>query len=330
VLIALSPYHLSTREPAAMASLLLASRVITMMPVPSSGTSHEDLWSAVDRSPAYLRFMDSWKWSIDLWRSGVIASTFMGQDAADDMAAVCEKIDRDQNYLPLRPILRRTLFDDDRNYLGALATDLLKGGPDPGISVPLAAALDRFASRHGMPVARSAPVSIAQQAETRLGRRLIATALPILTQAEGERIARARDILAAPLAELRRVLDTLVKECIASDPTWSPGSLLAAELNSAAADYNEAFNQNREELLRCHKDEIRSIEGTVTLSLVLFPGDAVLRSSLAALKAASGISPRSSRAAATTAAPATRSLALSDPADARPILSLVVRAMGSR
>lgn len=308
-----------------MASLLLASRVITMMPVPMSGTSAGDVRSAVAETPAYLKFMDSWRWSLDLWRDGAIVSTHQGEDAADEMAAVCEKIDRDQHYLPLRPMLRRSLFDDDRSYLRALANDLLRGGPDPGISVPVAAALDRFSTRHAIAVARSAPVSIAQRAEAQLGRRVIGTAVPVLIQADGSAILRARELLESSLTDLRRVMGSMVQDFNASDSAWTPGNLASGELNSAASEYTEQFSRLREDLLDCDQDDVRCVEGTVAISVVVLPGDAVLRSSLTALKTAAGISPRSGSSSPRAA---TKGMVLSDPADARPVLSLVIRAMG--
>ena len=42
MLIAVSPYHMTTREPAAMAALLLASRVVTILPTPEVGMSATD------------------------------------------------------------------------------------------------------------------------------------------------------------------------------------------------------------------------------------------------------------------------------------------------
>jgi hypothetical protein len=50
-----------------------------------------------------------------------------------------------------------------------VAADLLKGGPDPAITVPLAAGIDQFAMRHGAAVARSSPFSIARRQRRRWG-----------------------------------------------------------------------------------------------------------------------------------------------------------------
>lgn len=287
MILALSPYHLTTRETPAMAALLLSERVVTMMPVPASGTADPSVRAAIDQAPSYLKFMESWQWSLPLWRDGVIGSVFAGEDAADEMVGVCEKIDREPAYAMLRPMLRRSLFDDDKSYLSSLAVDLLKGGPDPGISVPVAAALDRFASRHGLAVARSAPTSIAQKAEGRLGRRVFGTALPVLVQAEGAQLLLARRLLGAELGQLRRAIAALVGEQESEAST--PGAMAINELDDAVREYTEAFARHRAELLTPRdEDDVHPIESTVTIAGVSLPGNAVLRSSADAMAAVSG------------------------------------------
>lgn len=319
MLIVLSPYHLTTREPAAKAALLLASRVVTMMPVPASSATEDDVRRATDEAPAYLRFMESWQWSLPLWRCGVIASTLAGEDAADELPAVFDKIDRESRFGALRPLLRRSLFDDDRSYLGALAADLLKGGPDPGICVPVTAALDRFASRHGLPVARSAPASVAQHAEAKLAKRLFATAIPVLVQGEGEQILKARRLLEPALESLRAALNALV-----ADAAGTPAALDIAELDDAARQYTAAFDAARRELLTPDDpDHVRPVEATATIAAAVLPGDAVLRSSVDAIAVIAG-APRAAARARTAA------LALADPADARPVIALTIKALGRR
>jgi len=329
LLLALSPYHLTTREAPAMAALLLAQRVVTMMPVPTSGTADPSLRAAIDEAPSYLRFMESWQWSLPLWREGVIGSVYQGEDAADEMAGVCEKIDREPAYAMLRPMLRRSLFDDDKSYLSSLAVDLLKGGPDPGISVPVAAAMDRFASRHGLAVARSAPTSIAQKAEAKLGRRVFGTALPVLVQADGTQLLFARSVLEPELNMLRRALHSVLSAQDAIEAT--PGAIQISELDDAVRLYTEAFSARREELLTPRDaDDVRPIESTVTIAGVMLPGNAVLRSSADALASISGRARGQAARSARGAGRVTTALAIPDPADVRPVCSLVFKTLGVR
>ncbi|MEL6741711.1 MAG: DUF2752 domain-containing protein, partial [Planctomycetota bacterium] len=74
---------------------------------------------------------------------------FAGDDAADDARAACDRIAGEPWLDPLRPLVRPELFEDDRAYLGAVSRDVLKGGPDPALSIPLAAGLDASPEGHG-------------------------------------------------------------------------------------------------------------------------------------------------------------------------------------
>jgi hypothetical protein len=303
----LSPYHLTTREPAAMASLLLADSVVTLLPVPFAGETYEDVRRASRTSPKYMRFMESWEWSSELWREGAIASTYAGDDPADDAREVHRLLRQDPRFRPLRPILRETLYADESSYLDLVASDLLKGGPDPGISVPVAAGLDRFASRHALAVVRSEAVSVAQRAEARLGRRLFAIGVPVLLQASGDRILDAREALAPELGLLRDAFDAHLGD--------------ESDLRDAGRDYARAFERARDALL-ASDDEVRAVEGAVSLTGVALPADAALRSSMAAMR---------SLAIATGPEPTVGDLpVLFDEASGREVLAIVVRKMGRR
>ena len=196
--VVISPYHLTTREPPAMAALLLAGRVTTFLPAPLQGNDAESLGRAVEMSPRYLKFMDSWRWSARLWDEGIIARAFAKQTAEPDVRHVCGVLSADPHFASLRALVHDDLFDDEKRYLDAVAHDLLRGGPDPGVSLPVAAAMDRFACRHGMVVMRSHASSVAQRAEEKLARRFLAVAVPTVLQADAARFLALRDALAAP------------------------------------------------------------------------------------------------------------------------------------
>lgn len=315
--IAVSPYHLTTREPPAMAWLLLASRVFTLAPGPRRERGgHASTAAAMDaaaRAPTYAQMMSAWEWSMPLWRAGVLQSSLDHDDASGDVHAVNQRIAHDPAYLCLRTLMRAELLDDDTRYLEALARDLLKGGPDPALSVPLVAALDRFASRHQMPVARAHPVSVAQRAELGLGESGAALALPVLTQATAARIIHARQVLDAPLAALRDALDGAIA---APD---------AATLRDAAGAYHNAFESRINEVLEGAKDdEIRAVPGVVVLTPMTLPANAVLASSVVAVETLAG--GKSTRTA--IAATQSDSLVALDPADRLPIHTWLVKTMG--
>lgn len=72
--VVVSPYHLTTREAPAMASLLLAERVVTLLPASLESDSVHAAKRAAERSPWYTRFMETWGWTAPLWDEGVISS----------------------------------------------------------------------------------------------------------------------------------------------------------------------------------------------------------------------------------------------------------------
>src|SRR5262245_7272785 len=110
--IAVSPYHLTTKEPAATAAFLLGESVVTMLPAPFNGDRQhaEDLST---RIPKYLDFIQSWRWTVPLWNAGVVASAVGGQDAVEDVRAVCARIATDERFGPLRPLMKPELFDTE-------------------------------------------------------------------------------------------------------------------------------------------------------------------------------------------------------------------------
>jgi hypothetical protein len=314
--IALSPYHLTSREPPALAALLLADRVVTLLPAPHTGTSRADVAGAVERSPRYLRFMESWRWSMPLWRAGVIASSFDGCELSAELHELYRLVDTDDSLAPLRSLLRRGSGADPDEFLDHLAADILKGGPDPAISIPVAAALDRFAARHALPVARSAGNSIAQKAESRLGRRLYAGALPVLLQASALRLLQIREKLQRRLAPLRDAIGAPHGAPAKGAP--APGAFAAA-----AKEFTSAFEALPESLIGGDDEEGRRIvRGYVSITAMLLPSDVVLRSSLVAARALGARIP-----AARTSGPAGAPLG---DQGGEPLIVLVVKPMSVR
>ncbi len=325
--IVVSPYHLTTREAPALAALQLAEQVVTMMPTPAAGTSRRHIDGAVAAAPKYLDFIESWRWSAALWDAGVIAPTHEGLDAADDVRSAFDRIAADDRYAPLRPLMKPQVFEDDRDYLQAIAADVLKGGPDPAITVPVAAGLDRFAARHRLAVARSTPTSISQKVEAQLGERVAAFAVPILAQASADRILMLREELERPLDDLRAALIEVSPRATGR----------ASALDRAARAYAAAFDASHADLTQpLDPDEPRVITATVAATLVTLPAAAVLESSLAAIQSL-GFGGRGALRGASKArvgagvveAPAGTIPAIWD-VDSAPVLSLVFRVIGKR
>lgn len=307
--IALSPYHLTTRELPAMTALQLASSVITFMPGVMAGVgSHAGRFERLARgSHRYSRVVESWGWSTPLWEAGVIESGLPDDDASTDMRVAWERCTRDDRYAPLRPFLKGHLLEDQSRWIEAAAADVLKGGPDPAITVPLTAGLDRFAARNRLAVVRPKPTSIAQHAEAALATPIASVVLPVLVQASAERILLMRDTLRVELGDLRHAL---------ADASVGRES----SLRTAARAYAESFAAAEPELHADQaRDEVRVIAAPISLAIVRLPADAVLRSSCSAACGALGAPPPAH-------APG---LAQPDPFDRADLISFVVGKVGA-
>lgn len=312
MIIAVSPYHLTTREPAALAAMLLAERVVTMLPAPLQGKQWGAVQAAAQNVPRYLEFMKTWQWTMPLWEEGVITSSLEGQEAVDELRPVCARIDDEERLAPLRLLMKPELFEDHERYLDAFALDLLKAGPDPGLTVPVASGLDSFASRHGAAVARSEPASIVQKAEAALGREVFSVAIPVLLQADAERILEARELLQKELDDLREALSAIAN--------GTTNGSAAKNLTAAAKAYAKAFEEHRDILIApSEDDEQRVIEGTVVITGTRLPADAVLDSSLSAMR---NLSPVFAGRESSPAKPTGNAI------QRQGVLSLIVRVLG--
>lgn len=287
--IAVSPYHLATREPAAMTAMVLGARVITLLPFPAAGVDKQTVRAAVDHAPRYLRLLESWRWTTPVWRAGVLSAVSGGEAACRDLPGVFDHIRSGDSFSELRPLTREVeaLRDsNDARYLDALSNDLLRGGPDPGISIPINAALERFAARHGFVLARGPVSSVAQRAESRLGDRAFSIGLPMLLQAGGQRILALREDLEAPLNQVRSAIVSLLL-CSAD---LAATNLEA--LQESVRNYTTEFNDWMDAGFAGGDDEtgLRVRSGFVGLTCLRMPADSVLRSSRAVVRSMVGAS----------------------------------------
>jgi hypothetical protein len=307
-----SPYHLTTREAPAMAALLLAEQVVTVMPVGPGGRADAEGLAA--SAPRYARLIESWRWSVPLWNAGVLVPGFGDDDPGRDIRAVHAEIFDTDAWASLRSVLEARQHDSPAGYLEALAHDLLRGGPDPAFTVPVAAGLDRFASRHGAVVSRAAPASVAQKLEMRAVEQRASVAVPVILQGRAERILDAREVLAGELAEL---CDALNESAFRTD-----SDVIAPEpLREAASRYRAAFEAGRHVFYEDDPSEPRVVTGEASLRIVEMSSDSALDSSNRATRSLMGRSaPRadsSSRSVPTLALAPGRTV------------SIIVRAIGS-
>ncbi len=262
-----------------MASLQLAEHVVTLLPsAPTDDIVDEraGFEQAVRTIPRYHELLDAWRWCEQLWAEGVVASTLDGEDPAADVQDQMRRLSMGERP-ELAPLIEHGLENDGWGMLGSVAKDLMRGGPDPAISLPVAAGLDAFASRHNLVAARSRASSMAQKIEEQLATKVASFAVPILAQAGGDRIAEARDLLAPELEVLRAQMLAAIAGSSAAESTGT------RDLRDAAHAYAAAFERDREHLVRT-EDELdeRTIARTASVSLVSLPADCVLRSAVQA------------------------------------------------
>jgi hypothetical protein len=340
VILAVSPYHLTTRELPAMASLQLASRVVTFMPGVFRTTSGEgglgDVRAAAKASERYARLMASWEWSMPLWREGAIVSSHAEDDAADDMRAVWERLAADDRYAAMRPFVRQSFGEDRGELIEAVAHDVLRGGPDPAISVPLVAGLDRFACRHGLTVARAEPASVAQKAELNLAEPVARVVIPMVMRGSAEAILDTRAELAEELDDLRSALGRLASLAV-ERPLVEARQLEAAtlEMKRAALTYEGAFSRAFPSIEAARdRSEVTLRAGAVSLMLCRLPADAVLRSSCTAATAMlpSAARPKAKKDGAEAKDSGTKRVetlpVLADVLDHGSLAAIIVRAVG--
>lgn len=287
-----------------MVALLVARRVVTLVPAPPGAGSRADLERAALRVPKYLELVDRLSWAKALF-AGEVASTHVGgEDALEDVRGMWGRIEREEDWTPLRAWMKWSLVEEPEPFLEALCTDMLRGGPDPGISVPVAAGADQYAGRFGLMVARSHPKSLAQRAEGAFARTIVSWSMPAILQGDADRIMHAREMLGQELDALRVAVESV-----------AAGHGQVADVRGAARAIGEKFAACEGDLLMDADDEVRPVAGAVTLSVVAMPRDVALRSSADA-------------AAAVGSARARRAHRPSGTEGAGEVLSLVVKVMG--
>ncbi|MBA4027818.1 MAG: hypothetical protein C0475_01495 [Planctomyces sp.] len=294
-----SPYHLTSRELPAMAGLLLADEAVTLLPTQSraSALDPESVRAAFVTHPRYLRLLESWRWSGPLWRDGLVRATRSPSDPADpadDARDACLRIDAEPHFAPLRRFLRRDWFAHDGRHLDTLCADLLKGGPDPGVSIPIATGLDAFAARHAMSVLRlagGAAGSVARRAEELIAPPVFTVSIPVLARADGHTLLQLRAELDRELRRLRGAIDAALTCAPHPSPAQPlpapPARALIAGVRAAAAEYARAFGDVRGAYVgRDDEHHERITDAWVTLTARRAPDDAALWASLAAMRSA--------------------------------------------
>ncbi|GJM20069.1 MAG: hypothetical protein DHS20C14_22820 [Phycisphaeraceae bacterium] len=268
LVLGVSPYHLTGPSPAAMAALLFADYAVTIVPTPPGEPDRNRARRAAETVPRFVELVDRWRWSVPLWLEGVLRADHAGEDPSQHVHEMVRAIETRDDLEPLRRFLHPDRDADDRVWLDAVASDLLRGGPDPGLAVPVTAALDVFCAESSLTAVRCDPTSVAERAEAKLADRIARVAAPGFIECSAERLLEARDLLAPELGALRAGL-------AASAPQ--------ADLRAAADAYARAFEAHRERLHRVEDEADPRVRSAIfSLEFARLPADAALQSSVLA------------------------------------------------
>ncbi len=315
--VAISPYELASPSPGAAVALLLADVAITLVPSPAIASESESL----EQCPRFAQLLGRWQWTRSLWDAGVLSAELDEAHPVEDVHDACQDIQSEPSHAVIRAILPSGLVDDRRARLDTLCNDLIRGGVDPGVVIPVSVGLERFAARHDLPIVRSPANSAVTTLEQRDTAALSRFALPCMLGASGRTILAAREHLASELEDVRAAVQHAVQATRVGASSEEHRDILQHTLGPAADALEDAFQSVRPVLASVADDRgDRYKPVTATITLGAGPPDAALR---AASRAATALA---RRPIAGTVAPGGTPIAESETAIQRPAaLTLTVR-----
>ncbi len=208
----LSPYDVSARSAAAVGACLLGDRVLTLMPGPGSDLPRDPGSLARHGSPAFERLTEAWAWSGPLWRAGVIGAGMNGQAVAEALRHARAGIERDPTMAALASLMNRTdPGEQDAKRFEAICRDLVTGGINPSVTVPMASALESFAAEHALTLVRGAPRSVVGRLEKANERVVFRLSVLAVVEADASDLVRLRAALAESAAPFRASLSRLLQ-----------------------------------------------------------------------------------------------------------------------
>lgn len=312
-----TPLCLTSREPALIGALLLCDRIYTYLPAPDGTPTQESIRAALDGSPSYRRLMNLWLAYAPLAEpSGpfvqvihTLAEPAVAQPSASNsrreashpdplpfIHTASTQLTTDPRWAKLAPLDRPGRLAFSLEALEAFSADLLRGSPDVGGALVIAAGLDAFAAHHHLPVLRAGPMhmnrsasatfgtmapgSLAQQAEAKIGESLATVALQLPTHASATTLALLRDALSAPLRTVRAALQQTIDQ---------PSAQSTAALRTSTTTWNRALEDALDDLEDADDQTPRRCKiALVSLSLRKTPAEVTFLAAAAAQAQASG------------------------------------------
>lgn len=262
----ISPYDVSARSAAAVSACWLGERVVTLLPGPVGDLPREPGALARAGSPAFSRLTESWEWSSALWRAGVLTPGMDGETVSETVRSTARSIGGDASSGKLGPLMQRAQSASDAAWFDSVCRDLILGGFNPAVSVPLSSAVERFAAGHGLTLMRVPATSLAGKLEAAGGRVVFRVSLMTVLEADASDLLKLRASMGESLARLRAALVDLLN---AAKGGSEQRALAAAvgEFERVRTEYERVLSARAEELRRAPGFSGQRLKlGQVTLS----------------------------------------------------------------
>lgn len=246
----LSPYDLTARSAAAVAACVLADRVITLMPGPGKDLPKDPAALARRGTPAFERLAEAWDWSGPLWRSGAIIAGMNGDAVAESVRSQRIGIERSADLGVLASLIRRTdAGEDDGARFDAICRDLVTGGINPSVTVPMGAAVESFASERGVTLVRGASKSLTGRIEKSGERVVFRMSMTCVIEADASDLVALRSAVGESAREFRSALGGLLRATSQGAGQGAIASALAAA-DAGRTEFEAALEERVEQRRR--------------------------------------------------------------------------------
>ncbi len=243
----LSPYEMCGASAAAASAAMLGDEeegVLTLRPGPFDSGSRDAARDAAARAPAFLRLLEQWRWASDLWGAGVFRAPPEVAPQRGGLAAALDQIAAElaAGDAPLLAATgARTLGEDEGRFLEVLCRDLLRGGADPAICLPVMALMERLAADDHSALMCGESAGLVWKPRPGSGS-LFSFTMPMLIGATGTDLLRYREALCDPLSRLRAAIGAAAHEAKGESPGGAGVRLAADALAIAfAEEFGEGF-----------------------------------------------------------------------------------------
>ncbi|MBL8747330.1 MAG: hypothetical protein JNK58_13375 [Phycisphaerae bacterium] len=272
----LSPYEIGSASPAAAAAMLLArddAGVLAVQPSPFESGGGERARELSMEAPSFGRLIEAQRWAGPLWRGGLIRAAETGRALAEMIETSRAELRADPSLSPVRNVIANREPENEASFIESLSRDLLRGGSDPAVSLPLVSVTERLAARAEAALVCGEAAGMIWKPRVGSGAGL-SFSIPVPIGANGAALLEWRDALAKPLSVLRESLGGAVRLA------------LGGRLNGQATAVRLAAESFARDFAACHLERSQRLDGRpseVTISLAISSTGQAVRDAVARL-----------------------------------------------